>query len=435
MIPPRVILVALIAASSVVFAAPHAEAQRGTVFTAAHITFRNPGDFTQGDLETAAGLHEGDRFKADDLTTAAQRLSDTGYFDTVSAGLGGGGSSVPVIFVLKPFDHAQMLHAGFENFIWLTDAETAAAIHATVPLFHGYLPEGDSQADAIDSALMKALAAKGVTATVKHETVEPTLAHPERIVEFRVTNPAVTVSNVKLSGVSSDLIPYLQKSVNGTAHKEYNDGLSGEQTSTLILEPLLDAGYVEAGLSNTVLTPTTAADGDVGVVISAALNAGAVYRIGKIIFAGSALMTAEAFAASETLHPGDVASRKALMETLTPLDTAYRHKGYMDVIVSAIPTLEKAALTVDYSVSVKPGEPYRIHEVTADGLPPDARADYDRGFLLKAGDLYDPEYVRDFLKNNTALVKLNGYSANFIAVADPVAHTVDLSITFYRVGR
>jgi outer membrane protein insertion porin family len=70
--------------------------------------------------------------------------------------------------------------------------------------------------------------------------------------------------------------------------------------------------------------------------------------------------------------------------------------------------------------------------VTANNLDPAARADFNRGFLMKAGDLYNPEYLAGFLKNNTALRALDGYSFTFKAYADPNTHTVDLVLTFFR---
>jgi outer membrane protein insertion porin family len=107
----------------------------------------------------------------------------------------------------------------------------------------------------------------------------------------------------------------------------------------------------------------------------------------------------------------------------------------MDVIVKATPTADSATHQVAYAVSVMPGEQYRIHELTANNLSDAARTDFDRGFLMKAGELYNPEYATKFLKNNTALRALEGYSASFKAYADTNTHTVDLVITFFRGGR
>jgi hypothetical protein len=51
---------------------------------------------------------------------------------------------------------------------------------------------------------------------------------------------------------------------------------------------------------------------------------------------------------------------------------------------------------------------------------------------MKTGELYNPEYVSGFLKNNTSLRALEGYSAGFKAYADTNTHTVDLVLTFVR---
>jgi hypothetical protein len=75
-----------------------------------------------------------------------------------------------------------------------------------------------------------------------------------------------------------------------------------------------------------------------------------------------------------------------------------------------------------------------VHEITANNLDPAAQKDFDRGFLMKAGELYNPEYAATFLKRNTALLALAGYSASFKAYADPNTHTVDLVINFVRGG-
>jgi outer membrane protein assembly factor BamA len=168
------------------------------------------------------------------------------------------------------------------------------------------------------------------------------------------------------------------------------------------------------------------------VVLSATLTPGEIYRVSGINFAGSSLLSAEAFAASAKLHTGDVASRVLLFATLAPLDAAYRRQGYMDVVVIAAPTTDDATHQVAYNVSVRPGEQYRIHQVTTHNLDPAAQADFDRGFTMKAGELFNPEYANKFLQENTALRALQGYSGSWKAYADPGTHTVDLDITFQR---
>jgi outer membrane protein insertion porin family len=403
-------------------------------YTAGQIVFNHPGPYTQTQLEDAVGMHPGVSFTADDLAAAAQRLVDSSFFDDAGASLDGKVDAITVLFDIQPIERTHMLRIGFENFVWLSRAEIDTALHAKSPLFAGYLPETSPLKDVFDAALTDALAAKGIAAKVSHDTIEPTLQRPERTIEFRIATPEVRVANIKLAGVSTELVPLVQKSVNATARSLYSDGLAGRTTEDTILAPLLDAGYVKASLSDVALAPILAGD-TASVVLSATLNAGDIYRVASISFAGAPLLSAEAFAATERLHPGDIASRLLLLETLAPLDAAYRRQGYMDVIVKATLAADPATHQVAYTVSVTPGEPYRIHEVTAKNLDDAAQAEFDRGFLMKAGALYSPEYATNFLKSNTALQALQHYSGSFKAYADTNTHTVDLVITFFRGGR
>ena len=121
-----------------------------------------------------------------------------------------------------------------------------------------------------------------------------------------------------------------------------------------------------------------------------------------------------------------------LLETLAPLDSAYRRQGYMDVVIRTNPRFDEAAHTVTYDVSLVPGEQYRMNEVTVNDLDPQALADFNKIFRLTKGELYDPGYVQDFLKSNTSVRSLMPYIGAYKAYAKPDTHTVDLVLTFSR---
>ena len=403
-------------------------------YTAQKVQFSQLGTFTQQQLEDVAEVHAGTRLTATELGAAAQRLVDTGYFDDVGATIEGKISAATIKFDTKPTDLAHLLPVGYANFVWLTQDEIETAVRAKIPLYNDYLAENSPREEEIMTILAAALAAKSVKAEVAFDTYEPTLRHPRREIAFRVTQPEVRVANVKLSGVTPVLVPLVQRSVNTTVRTAYEDGPADGTSEDRILEPLLNAGYAQAKLIDKVPVPGPVENGVAPVVLGARLQAGEVYRLTSVTFAGTPLLSAEAFASTAKLHAGDVASREELLKTLAPLDAAYRRKGYMDVAVEAVPSFDAAAHTVAYMVSVVPGEQYRMHEVTAGGLDPAAKADFDRGWLMKEGELYNPEYVKSFLKQNTALRALEGYSAGFKAYADPNTHTVDLVITFARMG-
>ena len=403
-------------------------------YKAAKVVFQSAEMYPQAQLEEIAQIHPGTSFTAADLGNAAQHLIDTGFFEDVGATLGPGRmDAATVIFTTKPIPVSDMIHLGFENFVWLSHDEIMTAIHKKAPLFAGYLPESSPLITQLDAVLAEALAAKGITAKVAHETFEPTMLRPERVLEYKIFSPRVRVANVKLGGVTPSLVPLLQKSVNNAATFGYNDGLAGQSTADAILAPLLDAGYVRASLSNASLDKTISPDG-VSIVVNTTLAAGDIYHIGAVNFYGAPLFSAGEFAKAAKLHPGDIASREMLLETLAPLDTAYRRQGYMDIVIKTDPKFDDAAHTVAYNISIVPGEQYRIHEVTANNLDPAALADFNHGFTMSKGELYNPEYVKGFLKNNTSLKSLAPYMATYKAYADPNTHTVDLVLTFVNRG-
>lgn len=403
-------------------------------YTAARVHFSNLGTFSQQQLEDAAGVHAGTTLTAAELGAAAQRLVDTGYFDEMSATVEGKVTAVTVEFDDKPTPLDHMMHVGFENFIWLTHDEIVAAIRARIPLFNDYLLDNSPHGPDLKTALTGALAAKSIVAEVSCEDFESTLRHPRREIGCRIVKPSIRIANIKLGGVTPSLLPLVQKSVNATARTAYTEGPANETTADRILAPLLDAGYINANLTDATPVPSAMADNTVPVVLAAQLSPGEVFHVSGISFAGNDFLSAEAFASTAKLHAGDIASRHDLLETLAPLDMAYRRKAYMDVIVHAVPTIDAATHQVAYTVSVDPGEQYRLHEVTTNNLDAAAKADFDRGFRMKPGDLYNLEYVINFLVKNTALQALTPYAASFKSYADPNSHTVDLVINFVRAA-
>ncbi len=410
---------------------------RAQTFIAGKIQFSNPGPYSQAQLEAAAGMHAGSKFTAEELGAAAQRLADTGYFSDVGAKTAPGRvDAITVVFDVKPISQDQMLHVVFENLVWLTHDEIEAALEAKAPLFMDYVPGDSPLLDIFNDALTEALAKKGVTAKVSHDTYEPTLERPEIDIAYRVVDPAPRVINMKLAGVPTELAPLIQKSMNSVGGRAYNGGLEGDTTEERILAPLKDAGYIDATLTDESLAAGSQGQ-EATVVLSATLHAGDVYRVSNIAFAGCPMLSADEFAATAKLHDGDIAGRAQLLETLKPLDTAYRRQGYADVAVKATPREDATTHQVAYTVTVLPGEQYHVKTVTTNGLDAAAQADFDRAFLMKTGDIYNPEYIQTFFKQNTALQAtasqaLAGYGFTYKAYADPATHTVDLVLTFVR---
>jgi outer membrane protein assembly factor BamA len=388
--------------------------------------------YTQAALEAASGLKPGDQATNATLQQAAQRLSDTGAFGDLQVTFDGPVKAISIIFKITPLDPSHQLTAAFDNFIWFTPEELEAGLRARVPLFAPTLPEAGNLQDAVQTALADMLKEKGVTATLTHDIFEPSAEYPVRIVAYRVKTPAIRLHTINLTGVSSEFAAPIHEIAGKITGRPFNDGVEKLTTAETLLTPYLKAGYLNANLTGRTLTPTASSPDRIDVDLSAAVNTGVPFHVGDIVWAGSPQISSEAFAAASPLRTGDLANPTTLAKSVDLLAAAYRKQGYADVLVSPKPSLDTATNRVSYTFSVVPGEIYRIRTLTPLNLTSAQQSDFNRGWTLKAGDVFNSEYITNFLQQNTALRSFDGYSATFKAIRDPESHLVDVTVTFIR---
>jgi outer membrane protein insertion porin family len=404
-------------------------------YTIKKLVFKGTVPYSQAALEAASGLKVGETITKDDLQAAAQRLVDTGAFGDLQSMLDGPVKGLSVIFNVTPADPARILTVGFENFVWYEPSELAAELQKRVPLFNGTVPEAGNQQDAITAALQQMLAAKNIAARVSEDVLAPSASQPLRVAEYRVDSPSVRVHSITLTGVTPPFAAATDKTIHAFSGNRYNEGLSQISLPNFLLAPYRDAGYQAASLTGLTRTVVSSTASRVDVDVAATVTPGDLYHVSALDWPGSPLMSTQQFNTASTLHPGDLASRKALLESLGKLEAAYRANGYVDAVITASPVLDTAAHTVAFTVAAIPGVQYTLKSVTPLNLTDAQRKDFDRGWTMHPGDTYNEGYVTSFLKNNTALQSLNGLAASFKTVADPDAHTIDLTITFIRTSR
>ena len=393
------------------------------------IDIRGAAPYTNDEVLQVSGLRPGQMMSHNSLGDAAQHLLDTGVFADASIELNGSGTARTVVIELKPLPVASFAPVTFENFAWCSPAELDAELRKAVPLYRGGIPPAGNLPDTLDAALTSLLAIKGVHATVSNASVPPTNAHPQLTWEFRLDDPTVRLSSVNLTGTPAALAPAMQRAVRHISGFPYNDrGVSDD-----LLSPLRDSGYLDAQLSS-ITTAIDPASSGYAVRYTATVIPGDVFHVSAVGWQPTSIYAQNDFTHDAKLHSGDLASQKALLETEQSILNAYLHLGYLDGYVDAHPQEDKTAHTVSYSLTVTPGEIYRIKSVTPLNLSAAARKDFDFGWLLKPGTPYDPIYAANFLTKNTALLNLAGYTASFQAAADTNTHLVDLTINFVHPG-
>ena len=403
-------------------------------YTVKNLVFDGKTPYSQAALEAASGLKPGDSITKADLQAASQRLVDTGAFDDLSSSLDGPVKSISVIFKIKGVDSSRLLTATFDNFVWFQPEELPAEVQKLVPLFNGTVPEAGNQTDAIIAALQKLLGEKGVKATVTFEPIAPSPSQPLRLAEFRVTSPEVRFHSLVLDGVTSLFSEQLNKLTSAAIGRPFIEGLVPFSLNHAVLAVYRNAGYQASKVTSLTRKIAAATGPNVNVDVTAMIEPGDVYHLSRLDWPGSPVMSSEGFAADANLHPGDIASQKALLASLGKLEAAYRNKGYIDVVVTATPNLDNTSHQVAFTIAAIAGEQYKLHQVTPVGLSAAQQKDFTSAWKMHPGDIFDEGYASSFLKNNSAIASFNGYSAKFNTVADPDAHTVDLVMTFSKGG-
>jgi outer membrane protein assembly factor BamA len=397
------------------------------------LVFTGAAPYTDAELSATSGLAPGQLLSHDSLANAAQHLLDTGLFDDAQVVPSGTGRTRTITFTLKPIPLNKLLPVSLENFVWLTPEELTSALHTQVPLYRGVASDAGNLPDLIQSALTSILTTKGVTAIVTHRFIEPTSAHPLRVIAFRVEKPSTPVASINLTIKSSSPEAVAASKVTLPRRLSYNEGLSGFTIQDFLLTPARNAGYLNARVDSLQrdFTDTPSVH---GITVTATISPGAPYKISTLIWTPTPAYSAADFARDNKLNPGDLAVASTLNKTLGLIVFAYHSHGYLDAYIVPTPTFDDTAHTVAYTLQAVPGEVYHLKSVTPTGLSGAAQADFDHGWQMKPGDVYNENYIANFLHNNTALQALNGYSAGFQASADPLTHQVDLTLTFIKTG-
>lgn len=148
------------------------------------------------------------------------------------------------------------------------------------------------------------------------------------------------------------------------------------------------------------------------------------------------MLTSEAdFQKLAQLKPGDVVAEDKLHLTMQLLGGPYLKQGYLHAKVNATPQFNRTQQTVDYTISVVPGEAYHMGTLTVQNLDDQRKELFLKTWKQHEGDPFDSTYVSSFLKANaSALHGLDGYSASYKQIEHLDSHIVDLVITFRKGG-
>jgi len=395
-----------------------------------NILFTGAAAYSQSDLLAFTGLQPGATVTNSDVQAAAQKLNDTGLFSEVRF------QSEPrgLVFALKMMPAQNLLTARFPNLVWWSDAELANAIKSRVPLYRGSVPVSGNLQEAVISALTTMLAEKNVKAKVTAVSSGAAPGVAPTALSFLIESPEVRVHSITFASASPAMQAKLEQISKDLADQPFDQYTTDSSISTRVNDLYRDEGYLDAAIQNLARSTPNITPEAINLDLTATLHEGEPYRISSLNWSGSDVMSTADFSKETKLHTEDVASRRALKQSLAVLARAYYAKGYQDAKVQAPATMDSATHHVAYTIRVVPGPQYRLKSINTVGLNDQQRKDFNSAWKMNPGDFYDVTYLTSFLLKNITIQSLRGYSANYKAASDPDTHLVDLTISFSKGG-
>jgi outer membrane protein assembly factor BamA len=338
---------------------------------------------------STSGLKIGDAFSVDATDAAAQRLVDSGLFKKVAYRTRAAGANVTITFQLEEIK-GQSSPVVFDNFIWFSDEELAAAIKREVPSFNGSAPDIGNTNDNIKKALQNLLAERKLPGQVEYNLTEH-----EHL--FRVVGVPMRICTLHFPGAQSVSEQKLIEAARGSMDQEYSRQSAMTFPKYGLYPIYRELGRLRASFGAPVAKPETNADCE-GVDLTIPVTEGPVYSWSKAEWSGNQVLTAQELDGALGMKPGEVANGKKFDMGLSEIRKVYGKRGHIQIRTTPTPEFEDAASKVTFKIAVDEGPQYHMGTVEFKGFSPVDAALLSEKWNLKSTEVYDQSYPNRFIR-------------------------------------
>ena len=433
---PRMILnqlwnKSLIAVAALLFFA--AGAQPSATYTLVAIHFTGLHRYTPEQGIAASGLHIGASTTLADLQAAAERLSKTGAFDSVSFQYSSRGNDLTAQFGVA--ETKDVLPCIFDNFVWFTDAELDRALRQHVTFYTGDAPVRGDTVEQIRSALQDLLHANGIAGEVS-EIAYGGLGSVNALL-FHVDGISQPIKSIAFSGEAAVTDKQLSAASVTLMNQDFSVTNVASYASSALLPLYYQRGYLRSkfGRVEAKLVDASSKGPASEVSITLPVTEGNQYLWNGASWSGNQVLSTGELGKLLGMNQQEVANQEKIDAGFSSARKAYESRGYIDVRVSPTRDLDDTAKLASYTVQVAEGSQYHMGQVYFDGLPPGVAAALLKKWKLKPGDIYDASYPADFLKNTAgqelAQAGNNSRVTGMKREADATALIVNLHIQYH----
>jgi len=338
-----------------------------------------------------SGLKIDETFSVEALDAAAERLLSSGLFKKVGYRTRNVAGNVTITFQLEELK-GQLSPVVFDNFIWFSDEELAAAIKREVPAFNGSAPDIGNTNDAIRQALQNLLAERKLPGQVEYNLTEH-----EHL--FRVTGVPMKICTLHFPGALS--VP--EKKLIETTRSSMDPEYSRQSVQTFPkfgLYPIYrELGHLRASFGEPIAKPETKG-GCEGVDVTIPVDEGAVYSWVKAEWFGNQVLSTKELDDALGMKAGEVANGKKFDTGLKEVQNAYGKRGHIQIRINPAAEFDEGAPKVTFKIAITEGPQYRMGTVEFKGFSANDAATLGKKWNLKSGDVYDRSYAIEFLRSN-----------------------------------
>src|SRR5215471_10516502 len=356
----------------------------------------------QATAVTAVGLQLGAAMDQKQLNAATKRLGDTGFFSDVNYSYREVDGQMVALFEVTEFKWDTP--CVFDNFIWFTPQELRDAVRKQIPGFEGAVADHEVFPKKIKAALEDLLRRRGIQREVNFLVGVGDLDAPSARIQkefvFVSTGAPMPVCKVSFPGASPALEKQIQAGVKPLVNKDYSGQQFAQYVENTLAPIYRQRGYLRAKFGGVSAQPDASENKKCkgGVNVSAQVEEGAVYKLGKFEWVGNQALAMSTMQDLFGMKAGATADGAKIDKGLNAIKTSYLNQGYLDLKLTAETSFDESSRVANYRVAVEEGPPFQMGEVMIKNASENEEKRIRGKWQLAQGAVFNFGYVKEFVK-------------------------------------
>jgi outer membrane protein assembly factor BamA len=379
----------------------------------------------------ACGLRVGQSIQIRDLQTATDQMMTSGLFKRVHYHYQYQDGLVEVTFEVEEEKWGTPII--FDNFVWASDEDLAAAIRRKFPEFRDAAPDSAGVLNAIKEILQKSMEEKKIAGQVEYISQMDQAGH-NKVNVFVAKGPDTHMCELQFPGASRERLAELNAAAKSFIGQEYSRSALQFFARTVLVEIYRKYGYLRASFDKPGATLGGEGKCKGGVLVKLAATEGPVYKWDKASWTGNHAFSEQELSTMLGMNSGEAANGQKIDKGLKAIQERYGKKGYLAARVVPAADFNDDAHAVSYRCSVDEGPQYRMGKLIVMGVSDSEAGKVKERWALQEGAVLDLEYISDF-PNRITKGKVSGVQLRDCEISfklDKQRAVADIVLTIHK---